>query len=55
MIDSTQGGAEPVSSEFQLYTILCFARAKGVLKHPLDTPLQPNNKLYMHNNIIILS
>ena len=34
MIESSQGGAEAVSSEFQLYRILCFARAKGVLEHP---------------------
>ena len=34
MIESSQGGAEPVSSEFQLYRILCIARAEGVLEHP---------------------
>ena len=32
MIESSQGGAEAVSSEFQLYRILCFARAKGVAR-----------------------
>ena len=35
MIDSSQGGAEAVSSEFQLYRIVCFARAKEHPEHPL--------------------
>ena len=40
MIESSQGGAEVVSSEFRLYRILCFARAKGGARAPcLDTPL----------------
>ena len=28
------GGAEAVSSEFQLYRMLCFARAKGGARAP---------------------
>ena len=34
MSESSQGGAEAVSSEFQVYRILCFARAKGGARAP---------------------
>ena len=34
MIESSQGGAEAVSSEFQLYRILCLPELRGVLEHP---------------------
>ena len=37
MIESSQGGAEAVSSEFQLYRILCFARAEGGCSSTLST------------------
>ena len=45
MIESSQGGAEAVSSEFQLYRILCFARAKGGARAscPLNPPLPSTN------------
>ena len=33
MIESSQGGAEPGSSEFQLYRILCIA-SKGGARAP---------------------
>ena len=38
MMESSQGGAEVVSSEFQPYRILCFARAKGGAEHPVHPP-----------------
>ena len=34
MTESSQGGAEAVSSEFQPYRIFCFARAKGGARAP---------------------
>ena len=34
MIESSQGGAEAVSSEFILSRVLCFVRAKGGARAP---------------------
>ena len=34
MSESSQGGVLRLSSEFQLYRILCFARAKGGARAP---------------------
>ena len=51
MVDSSQGGAEAVSSVYYLATILCH-RLRGVLEHPKHAPLPPPPCKYAHVNCV---
>ena len=52
MIESSQGGAEPVSSEFQLYRILCIARAKGGCSSTLSTMPRYATDVISHRDVL---